>query len=69
MCGPGPLLGPMLAVLGRSWAYVGGLVPSVRDLEAYVGGSGPLLGPMLAVLGGPGPKSGPNPSGNRVGPD
>ena len=35
--GLGPLLGPMLAVLGRSWAYVDGL--------------GALLGPMLAVLG------------------
>ena len=35
--GPGPLLGPKLAVLGR--------------FEAYVGGLGPLLGPMVAVLG------------------
>ena len=32
--GLGPLLEPMLAVLGRSWAYVGGLVPSVPDLGA-----------------------------------
>ena len=34
--GLGPLLGPMLAVLGRSWPSAGGL--------------GPLLGPMLAIL-------------------
>ena len=65
--GLGPLLGPMLAVLERSWglrcrswaalgAYVGGL-------GAYVGGLGPLLGPMLAVLGALGPKCGPSPSG------
>ena len=35
--GLGPLLGPMLAVLGA--------------LGTYVGGLGSLLGPMLAVLG------------------
>ena len=35
--GLGPLLGPMLAVLG--------------PLGTYVGGLGQLLGPMLAVLG------------------
>ena len=45
--GPGPLLGPMLAVLG--------------GLGAYVGGLGLVLGPMLAVLGALGPKCGPNP--------
>ncbi len=65
MCGPGPLLGPMLAVWGRSWdlcwrsrASTGGPGPSVGGLGltwaalgAYVGGLGPLLGPMLAILG------------------
>ena len=35
--GPGPLLGPMLAILGCSWASTGG--------------PGPLLGPLCAVLG------------------
>ena len=57
--GLGPLLGPMLAVLGRSWALCW---PYVGCLGAYVGGLGLLLGPMLAVLatlgssaGGPGP--------------
>ena len=35
--GPVPLLWPLLAVLGRSWASAAG--------------PGPLLGPMLAVLG------------------
>ena len=43
MCGPGPLLGPMLTVWGRSW-----------DLcwrsWASLAGPGPLLGPMWAVL-------------------
>ena len=46
--GHGPLLGPMLAVLGRSW----GLCRR----------SWSLLGPMLAVLGGLRPRSGPNQS-------
>jgi hypothetical protein len=56
--GLGSLLGPMLAVLGRSWALCW---RSWAALGAYVGGPGPLLGPMLAVLaalgvsvGGPG---------------
>ena len=35
--GLGAVLGPMLAILGRSWASTGG--------------PGPLLGPMLVVLG------------------
>ena len=35
--GRGALLGPMLAVLGRSWALLGGLEP--------------LLGPLCPVLG------------------
>ena len=59
----GPLLEPMLAVLGhlcwRSWAalgaYVGGLGPLLEPILgrswAYVGGPGSLLEPMLAVLG------------------
>ena len=46
--GLGPLLGPMLAVLGHSWAL---RWRSWIALRAYVGGLGPLLGPMLAVLG------------------
>ena len=46
--GLGPLLGPMLAVLGRSWALCW---PYVGCLGAYVGGLGPVLGPMLEVLG------------------
>ena len=55
----GPLLGPMLAVLG--------------GLGAYVGGLGPLVEPMLAVLEhlgaevvGLGAKSGPGPSGKAI---
>ena len=46
--GLGPLLGPMLAVLGRSWGLCW------RPLAAhgaYVGSPGLLLEPMLAVLG------------------
>ena len=46
--GPGPLLGPLCAVLGRSWSLCW---RSWAALGAYVGGLGPLLGPMLAVLG------------------
>ena len=46
--GLGSLLGPMLAVLGRPGASVGG--PWVAP-GAYVGGLEPLLEPMLAVLG------------------
>ena len=45
--GLGPLLGPMLAVLGRSWGLCR---RSCAALGAYVGGLGLLLGPMLAVL-------------------
>ena len=47
--GPGPLLGPLRAVLGRSWDLCW---RSWAALGAYVGGLGLLLGPMLAVLGG-----------------
>ena len=39
--GLGPLLGPMLAVLGRSWG-----LRSWAALGANVGGLGLLLGPM-----------------------
>ena len=53
----GALLGPMLAVLGRSWALMGGLelllglcARSWVALGAYVGGLGRLLRPLLAVL-------------------
>ena len=58
--GLGPLLGPMLAVLGRSWGLCW---RSWAALGAHVGGlgsgSGPklaVLGPMLAVLGEKWPK-------------
>ena len=44
----GPSVGPVLAVLGRSW---GSCWRSGAALGAYVGGLGPLLEPMLAVLG------------------
>ena len=53
----GPLSGPMLAVLGRSWAYVDDLGrsrgPCWRSwaaLGAYVGGLGSGSGPKSAVL-------------------
>ena len=54
MGGLGPLLDPLLAVLGaswglccRSWAALGAYV---RDLGTYVGGPGPLLaGPGLPL--------------------
>ena len=48
VCGPGPLLEPMLAVLSRSWNLCW---RSWAALGAYVGGLGPLLGPMWAVWG------------------
>ena len=71
--GPGPLLWPLLAVLGRSWASAGGLGPLLGPMLAVlgrpwgsVGGPGLLLGPILVVLGcswgsvgGPGPLLGP----------
>ena len=41
--GLGPLLGPMLAVLCRSWGL---RWQSWTALGAYVGGLGLLLGPM-----------------------
>ena len=46
--GLGPLLGPMLAVLGRSWGLCW---RSWAALGAYVGSLGAVLGPMLAVFG------------------
>ena len=68
--GLGPLLGPMLVVLGRSWGLCW---RSWAALRAYVGGLGSGSGPKLAVLG---PKwsvleairakSGPNPSGKAI---
>ena len=48
----GPLLWPMLAVLGRSWDICW---PSWA-----------VLGLLPPVLGRLGPKSGPNPSGSRI---
>ena len=46
--GLGPLLDPMLAVLGRSWGLCW---RSWAALKAYVGGLGSRSGPMWAVLG------------------
>ena len=46
--GLGPLFGPMLAVLGRSWGLCW---RSWAALKAYVGGLGSRSGPMWAVLG------------------
>ena len=59
--GPGVPLGPLLAVLARSWGLCSRSCPVLGPLLAvpgrlgptlrcYVGGLGPLLGPMLAVL-------------------
>ncbi len=52
ICGLGgdlePLVGPMLAVLGRSWSLCR---RSWAALGVYVGGLGPPLEPLLAVLG------------------
>ena len=61
--GLGLLLGPLLAVLGRSWALCW---RSWAALRASVDDLGPLLGPMLAVLGALGSKSGPGPSGKAI---
>ena len=57
--GPGPLLGPGLAVLGRSWALCW---RSWAALGAYVGGLGTGSGRKAAQTR----KSEPNPSGSRV---
>ena len=46
--GLGPLLGPMLAVLGRSWGLCW---RPWAALKAYVGGLGSRSRPMWAVLG------------------
>ena len=51
MGGPGPLSGPLWAVLGRLGAFVGGPGRLGSAFGCYVGGLGPLLGFMLAVLG------------------
>ena len=61
--GPGPLSGPLWAVLGRLGAFVGGPGPSwVRSwvlcwrswaaLGVYVGGLGPHVGGLGAYVGG-----------------
>ena len=47
MCGPGPLLEPMLAVLGRSWGLCW---RSWAALGAYVGGLGPKNAKNMATL-------------------
>ena len=48
VAGLGSLLGPLRAVLGRSWGLCW---RSWAALGAYVGGLGLLLEPILAVLG------------------
>ena len=77
MVGCEAVLGPMLALLGRSWGLCwlswGLCWRSWAVLGAYVGGLGSGSGPKLAVLG---PKwsvleairakSGPNPSGKAI---
>ena len=45
VCAPGPLLEPMLAVWGRSWAYVG-------DLELVLGLYGRSWVVLSACIGG-----------------
>ena len=53
--GLGPLLEPMLAVLGRSWDLC---CRSWAALGAYAGGLAAMLEPKWSVLEGSGPKSG-----------
>ena len=64
--GLGADLGPILPILGRSWASTGGPGPLLGPLKAVFAPLGRLLGPMLAILGrswastgGPGPLLGP----------
>ena len=47
MCGPGPLLESMLAVLGRSWSLCR---RSLAALGTYVGGLGPKNVKNMATL-------------------
>ena len=63
--GLGLLLGPLLAVLGRSWDLCG---QSGAAHGTYVGGLGSLLGSMWAVLGAISAKSSPNPSRKAIWP-
>ena len=59
-----PLLGVMLAVLGRSWD-LGPLWAVLAALGAYVGGLGPKSGPNLsgkAIWAGNGPPQGSQPA-------
>ena len=42
--GPGAVLGPMLAIVGRSWAALGALMAVLAAFWLH-------LGPMLAILG------------------
>ena len=61
--GLGALLGPMLAVLGRSWALMGGLEPLLGPLCPVLGCSWSLCWRSWAALGtyvgGLGPLLGP----------
>ena len=63
--GLGLLLGPLLAVLGRSWGPCG---QSGAAHGTYVGGLGSLLGPMWTVLKTISAKSSPNPNGKATWP-
>ena len=49
--GPGPLLWPLLAVLGRSWASAGGLGPSWGLCWRSGGGLGTYVGDLELLLG------------------
>ena len=62
VCGPGPLLGPMLAVWGRPWACVGYLElvlvlygRSWAALRASIGGLGCTWAALGAYVGDLGP--------------
>ena len=50
--GPGPLSGPLWAVLGRLGAFVGDPGPSWAALGVYVGGLGPHVGGLGVYVGG-----------------
>ncbi len=51
VCGPGPLLGPMLAVLAAFGRLLEFMLAILSRSWASTGGPGPLLGPLFEVLG------------------
>ena len=61
--GPGPLMGPLWAVLGCLWGLCG---RSWAALGPYVGGPGLPLGPLWSVLGCSWLQSGPFSNGNAI---